>query len=452
MVGVGSAKVVVSFEAWKEGNIATSECQLPVVAPPPGLKREEVSSRLRQTLVHPDKSGVLLGLCYSADGRRLFAGHSRSGVVQGWDAASGRQLTSIETGPRGNSSSVYYLISPDGRLLYVDRSSTRVSLVGKDKRLRRWEFSGGVRSLDVETGKPLFDFTPPPVRGLISMDLSPDGSTLLTIEGISGEYESTTKWVGTLWDTRTGKPRSTLPTNVSSRAAFSPDNRTLLVNSVNDKNEMTAWLYLDAATGEVRRSIPIEQKHRTTYATAFSTNGKRVACRVIDNLKNEQWLSCLDAESGREIASFQRERIVGFGKPVFSPDGRMLAGCTSFEDRKLYLIDVAERKLVRHIPIDSGRNSCVPVFSPDGRWLAVISQAAPKNQSTHLLKVEELPQPHILLIEAATGGVRETIIAPPGVAVSLCFSPDGKTLASGGDGRVLLWDMTKPPGTWSAAR
>jgi WD40 repeat protein len=62
------------------------------------------------------------------------------------------------------------------------------------------------------------------------------------------------------------------------------------------------------------------------------------------------------------------------------------------------------------------------------------------------------PQPRILLIEAATGEVRETIVAPVGIAVSLCFSPDGKTLASGGDGRVLLWDMTKSPGARSQPR
>lgn len=72
----------MSFEAWKEGHVAASECQLPVSAPPPGLKREEVSSRLRQTLVHPENRGVLVGLRYSADGQRLIAGHLRSGVYK----------------------------------------------------------------------------------------------------------------------------------------------------------------------------------------------------------------------------------------------------------------------------------------------------------------------------------------------------------------------------------
>lgn len=438
----------MSFEAWKEGHVAASETELAVFAPPPGLKREAISSRLRKTLVHAEKSGVLVGLRYSADGRRLFAGHGSSGVVQMWDAVSGRQLTGIETGPR-SSSGDYFLLSADGRFLYVDLSTRRArGFMGKDKRLVHWDFSGGVRSWDVATGKPLHDFSPPPGRGVTFMDLSPDGSILLTFEGVSGDYESTTKWFGILWDARAGQRRATLPKNVSTSAAFSPDGKTILTNAVNDKAEATAWLFLDAATGEVRRTLPIDQKHRRVAPRAFSPNSKWVAYSVLDSTTREYWLKCLDAESGLEFASFQSDKKDVFIQPVFSPDGRMLAAWNSFQDRKLYLIDVAKQKILQRLPIESGRIWSDVAFSPDGRWLAVISQDAPKNKPAFQLKAEDLPQPRILLIEAATGEVRETIVAPLGIAVSLCFSPDGKTLASGGDGRVLLWDMTKPPGAW----
>jgi WD40 repeat protein len=56
------------------------------------------------------------------------------------------------------------------------------------------------------------------------------------------------------------------------------------------------------------------------------------------------------------------------------------------------------------------------------------------------------------LVDSASGEIRETLVAPQGFARSLCFSPDGKTLATGGLGRVLLWDLSRAPGTGARAR
>jgi WD40 repeat protein len=51
------------------------------------------------------------------------------------------------------------------------------------------------------------------------------------------------------------------------------------------------------------------------------------------------------------------------------------------------------------------------------------------------------------VVDANSGEIRETIVAPHGIGGSLCFSPDGRLLASAGLGRVLLWDLAQPPGT-----
>jgi hypothetical protein len=87
-----------------------------------------------------------------------------------------------------------------------------------------------------------------------------------------------------------------------------------------------------------------------------------------------------------------------------------------------------------------------PVFSPSGQWLAVITQLFPEELQRREADAQDLPQPRIHLVDVAAAAVRETLVAPQGVAVALCFSPDGTTLATGGHGKVLLWDLTKPSG------
>jgi len=369
--------------------------------------------------------------------------------VQVWDAASGRQLNTIETGPGEISFYDYFDLSPDARSLYVLRSHIQSrNIKGKNRRILHVDFSGSVRVWDVETGKLRYDLQPAPGCGIVTTLLSPDGLTLLTRENISGDYE-VGRWKGvyTLWDTQTGQRRGVLPENVRSSAAFSPDSQTIVTSDVNDKGEAVSLLFLDAASGKVRRTIPIDQEHRRASSHVVSRDGKRVACQFWNATTRESLLRCWDIASGRVTASSSDEKDF-FGQPVFSPDGRFLAATTLNEkEKKLHLIDATNGKLVNTVPLaGEGWRLRQPVFSPDSKWIAILSQTNPTKKHIYQAKPDDLPQPHILLIEAATGEVRETIIAPPAVAVSLCFSPDGKTLASGGDGRVLLWDMTKLPG------
>jgi WD40 repeat protein len=59
----------------------------------------------------------------------------------------------------------------------------------------------------------------------------------------------------------------------------------------------------------------------------------------------------------------------------------------------------------------------------------------------------DVAQARIHLIDVASAEIRETLIATQGFPRAACFSPDGKLLATGGLGRVLLWDMSTPPGS-----
>src|SRR5262245_35100514 len=107
------AKVTITFDAWGEGKVGSSEREVQIVPPRPVPKLEAVSSRLKGELIHPNRTAAIFGVRYSPDGKRLIAGDYPGGVVVVWDVATGKQLTKIETGPRYRGWIDYFFVAPD---------------------------------------------------------------------------------------------------------------------------------------------------------------------------------------------------------------------------------------------------------------------------------------------------------------------------------------------------
>jgi WD40 repeat protein len=166
-----------------------------------------------------------------------------------------------------------------------------------------------------------------------------------------------------------------------------------------------------------------------------------------------------DTANGQEVASFVAQKDDGFYRACFSPDGKTIAaisGLSAGQKTILSLFGATTRKLAKTVPLDTRTKGerlffLDPVFSPDSKWLAVITQVLPDTRGVDL-DPADIAQARIHLIDVATGEIRETLIAPQGIPGSACFSPDGRTLATSGQGRVLLWDLARPPGTLVGAR
>jgi WD40 repeat protein len=413
---------------------------------------EEVSPRLNRELVHPDRSETLAGIRFSPDGRRVISGSYPEGVIQVWDASSGRPLVKIESGYETRGTDEYFLVSPDWSTVYVSREKRIPHKIEKaGKKLTRWEYEGDIRAWDLATGELRSVFRQSPMRGIIRMALSPDGQTLMVGERLPGETEGREQLAVSLLDVQTGKFRE-LPGSLSMVGGFSPDSRLLAIAESDDESYAPAIQLFDVASGQVRRSLPILEQPASTGRQVFSPDGQLLAFVQHVFPQRGDWknkrgtLKFISVSSGLEFASFAFDEKDEFGGAgLFSPDGRTLSvGGWRGGQAQILLFDVAGRKLAHTVTLHEGRAFMRPkLFRPDGRWLAVATQFIPPElQQESELPPEEIEQPRIHLVEVATGKIRETFVSPQTYCTSGCFSPDGKTLATSGNGRVLLWDLS----------
>src|SRR5215831_11000751 len=109
---------------------------------------------------------------------------------------------------------------------------------------------------------------------------------------------------------------------------------------------------------------------------------------------------------------------------AFAPDGRTLAAAGFHMDKLVGIYDVQTGKRLQSLAGHTEWETDALAFSPDGKLLA--SSGVDKQ---------------ILVWELATGKVRHRLADQPSRVPALAFSPDGATLAGGGDKTVRLWDV-----------
>lgn len=217
--------------------------------------------------------------------------------------------------------------------------------------------------------------------------------------------------------------------------AFSPDGKTLAIgggggwpNAPNDGKVVI----IDVATGRQRATLlhPGAMRRKTQYGEisgdmpnmiqglAFSPDGRTLATAAM--LGAKLW----DVTAGSEVATLGETPLRGrlTGSPLaFSPDGKLLTVSIA----SIELWDVPQRKLVRRIGDTEGGGVAI---SPDGRILAT----AEGYNRVHLWGIangRQLAEDHAYM----------------GPLYTAAFTPDGKTLAAGGEGGVKLWDVKVTP-------
>jgi WD40 repeat protein len=329
----------------------------------------------------------------SRDGR-LLVGWSYFAKPTLWDTETGRRLHQLD---RDVAGVVALEMTPDGKRLVLVSSG------------------GGIHVYDTATGKHTRELVADDPRSSDFFNhpywfpaVSPDGR-LLVVSGVSDLH---------LWDLRTGKKLGRRD-GLRGAACFSPDGKWLACAGAR------AVKLLDAQTLQTARTF---EQHRTRgiYAIAFSPNGNRLA------LGSEYAISLWDVATGSRIPGLPGHQSV-VQVLAFSSDKRLLASGAA--DGTAHVWDVAARRPL-HVFHDHFSGVGGLAFSPDGRLLAT-GEGVPGYPGKSSIETG------LRLYDMAKGRLVRRFHAHLNSTQSMCFSDDGRKLATGGgDDRVRLWEVS----------
>jgi WD40 repeat protein len=449
--GPGVARVTISFDAWKEGQVAPTSRPVFVLRPKTLFKPEPVSPRLVRSLVHPVPDANLLTIHFSEDGTKLVAAGYPSGVVQLWDTASWKELRRIESPPGLRGSANYAVLSSDWKTLYVPIEGDKYFRGEKDGKRVGWRaYNGSVRIWDLTTGEE----QPPietPGRGPFEVVLAPDGRTMIMPMASSGNADKYADRVTEIWDltARTGRRLC----EGYGEAAFAPDGKTVAV-LVNDYNTKTSVLSVYDPT-----SLKELARHQHQYDDAdgrslsspqFTPDGRTVLVQLGSKKGATPTLWFFDAKTLKKTDELtgepDSESYGWFSMLTFARDGtRMVA----FDGAGMIgLYDLATRSRIRRwtvepkframrLAFDWERNRAFVPMQPKWDTADFGDEPNPK----------DLPQPRVFVLdlESDAGKPAEVLIAPHGYLGAVAVSPDGKTVAFGGSGGVHLFDVSDLP-------
>jgi WD40 repeat protein len=368
----------------------------------------------RGTLASPSGRRPVRALAWSRDGEQLDCVTLTKDLVH--IARDGKE-TQERLPPFSDDRTMTFFYdetawSPDRRRL-AHRSATRGTGLSLTVR-------------DAETGVILFT-TPLPINQIPRLAWSPEGRRLAWVD----------HWRAGILDGSDGREHLTLPARLA--IAWSPDGTRLAAAS---SRQTRAVVVIDAETG---KEVLLLRGHiENVCAVAWSPDGTRLASS--DGGAIKLW----DARLGQESVVLARgdaavnslswhpdNRRLASGaegaRPAGSPAGKADPSAQSL--RGLSIWDVPARRKIPLPPFAVAGVYSVE-WSPDGRRLAWSSSGIPSNAARSFRIWDLDPRHDPLILTDDPQRLRPYSSSHSAVA----WSPDGRRLASGGDGLVTVWD------------
>ena len=378
-------------------------------------------------------------VAFNPDGQMLASGDSE-GVIRLWDINSGDNKVLLTL----NKSIGSVAFSPDGQTIMsrsdkdfkvwdTETGEIRAKLedtedidhiyfspYGKlfigtnNKEIRIWDAKSGKIKIKLEHPGLMKQFS-----------LSPDGKTIANVIGNA----STVK----LWDIHTGELKNTFIGDYATKRVesitFSPDGQTIAV----------------ASYGEIRLWDIDSGIHKATmrgpgffYHLLFSPDGNTLAAKSYPS-RSEVGIYLWNINTTDLQKSTVRHVITGHKLEVnsiaFSPDGQSIASGHRHKNIRLWDVSTGElKKIFKGHPSPLWYPAIA--FFPNGKTLASLSNITLDKDEIFLWDVGK--GEYITTLEGHGKALGNSFAyRPSGIA----FSPDGKLLASGSlDGTIRLWN------------
>jgi WD40 repeat protein len=287
------------------------------------------------------------------------------------------------TGEIGNMALAY---SPDGRMLVSG---------SQDKTAKVWDLATAKEKWTFKGHKEFVDCACFGLGGAVVVTGSHDGAVIL-------------------WDVKTGKKlkRWTIPGKSVCSMAIAPDGRSVAAaggRMFGSRGNKINRFDLDGR----ERPEEIGQHSTQIGALAYSGDGSMIASG--DYYSN---VNVWNVATGQLLQTMRhRSHVQGL---AFSPDGKLLA---TTGGQSVFLWGSPGGTSRGQLKGHRGTVMCL-AFSPDGQLLA----SASLDRTVRVWDV-------------ATGRLRTAFRWPIGQLHAVTFSPNGMTMAAGGDKDIVIWDL-----------
>jgi WD40 repeat protein len=191
---------------------------------------------------------------------------------------------------------------------------------------------------------------------------------------------------------------------------------------------------IDPSRVQLMIANPFDDNEPRVLAEGKAMGGSSVPVQFIPDSTNVLWsfgrtiLIC-DRNSGEIKCEYEVEHTAYHS--LISPDGRVLCRLTHYKD-PVGLYDLQTGKRLKYLGSDTGSPVSSTAFSPDGLRIAV---AFGDPKGTYLDRVD------VKICDANSGNNVVSLVGHTSFVSSITYSPDGKTLATGGrDKTFRLWD------------